>query len=310
MKDMTAFSKKYYRSLEPLINPASLGRPVDWAKLFGRSAPLELEIGFGNGEFMNRRSLDRPECDFVGVEVAWASAKRALRRLANPPRGNVRLVIMKGEAALARLFAPESLDVIRSLFPVPWPDERQEKRRLFQKAFLDLAASRLKPDGQFILVTDSPELAEWTMAQAESSALALSLEERPAEMDTKYERKWQFGGRRVFYHLWGGKISQPQVSTPEELEMQAFYRDDFDPDKFQPAGCAGEIVVKFKEFIFDPQKEQGLLRTFVVEGPLTQDFFIRIRREGDRWKISPAIASEIFPTQGVARALELAAGRA
>ena len=96
MKDMTAFSKKYYRSLEPLINPASLGRPVDWAKLFGRSAPLELEIGSGNGEFMNRRCLDRLECSFVCVEVSWASAKSAFSRLDNPPRSNVRLVILKG----------------------------------------------------------------------------------------------------------------------------------------------------------------------------------------------------------------------
>lgn len=305
---MTAFSKKYYRSLEPLINPARLPRPIDWAALFGRLAPLELEIGFGNGEFMNRISLERPERDFVGVEVAWASAKRALRRLANPPRNNTRLLIMKGEAALARLFAPESLDVVRSLFPIPWPDERQEKRRLFQKKFLDLAASRLKKDGEFILVTDSPILAEWTMLQSENSALSLEMEERPAQTDTKYERKWQFGGRRVFYHLSGRKLFQPDLPAPQEYEMQAFYRDDFDPAHFQPEGSTGEIVVKFKEFIFDAEKEQGLLRTFVVEGPLTQDFFIRIRREGGRWKISPAISSELFPTQGVAKALELAAG--
>ena len=291
-----------------MISPARQVRPIDWAALFGRQAPLELEIGFGNGEFMNRISRECPERDFVGAEVAWASAKRALRRLASPPRRNVRLLILKGEAALARLFAPESLDVVRSLFPIPWPDERQEKRRLFQTAFLNLAASRLKPDGEFILVTDSPELADWTMLQAEGSALKLELEERPAEMDTKYERKWQFGGRRVFYHLSGRKIFHPDLPGPLEYEMQAFYRDDFDPARFQPEGCAGEIVVKFKEFVFDPEKKQGLLRTFVVEGPLTQDFFIRIRREGERWKISPAISSELFPTQGVAKALELAAG--
>lgn len=304
---MTAFSKKYYRSLEPLIKPEAYARPLDWPEIFGRRAPLELEIGFGNGEFISRVSQDHPERDFVGVEVAWASAKRALRRLARPAGGNVRLALMKGEAALARLFAPESLDVIRALFPIPWPDERQEKRRLFNAGFLNLAASRLKPGGQFILVTDSPELAEWTMGQAEGSALGLSLEERPAEMDTKYERKWRFGGRRVFYHLSGEKLFHPNIPAPKEYEMQAFYRDDFNPAEFKPEGCAGEIVVKFKEFVFDSGQNQGLLRTFVVEGPLTQDFFIRIRREGERWKLSPAIAAEIFPTQGVARALELAA---
>lgn len=305
---MTAFSKKYYRSLEPLFSPARQARPVDWEAVFGRPAPLEFEIGFGNGEFMHRISLDKPERNFVGAEVAWASAKRALRRLARPPRPNVRLVLMKGEAALSRLFAPKSLDVVRALFPIPWPDERQEKKRLFQRAFLDLAASRLKDDGEFILVTDSPELAHWTLQQARGSALTLSLEERAAEMDTKYERKWQYGGRRVFYHLSGRKRADIEVPAPQEAPMQAFYRDRLNPETYAPQGCAGEIVVKFKEFIFDPAKEQGLLRTLVVEGPLTQDFFIRLRREGDKWKISPAISAELFPTQGVARALELAAG--
>lgn len=307
---MTAFSKKYYRSLEPLLKAADYPRPLNWPEIFGRERPLELEIGFGNGEYLHRLSLDEPDRDFVGVEIAWASLKRALRRLANPPRPNVRVMLMKAETALERCFAPSSLDVIRSLFPVPWPDERQEKRRLFQRDFLDLAASRLRSGGRFILVTDSPELADWTLEQARDSALLLTLEERPAEMDTKYERKWQGGGRRTFFHLAGQKsaAAPARLEGPLEIgEMQAYYRDHFDPDNYAPAGCAGDIVVKFKEFIYDRDKARGLLRAFVVEGPLTQDFFINIRREGERWKLSPAIASQLFPTQGVARALQLAA---
>lgn len=307
---MTAFSKKYYRSLEPLLKPTDHPRPLDWPAIFGRDRPLELEIGFGNGEFLHRQSLSEPERDFVGVEIAWASIKRALRRLANPPRSNVKVMLMKAEAALERSFAPNSLDVVRSLFPIPWPDERQEKKRLFHVDFLNLAASRLKAGGRFILVTDSPELAHWTLEQACDSALDLSLEERPAEMGTKYERKWQGGGRRTFFHLTGRKAEKAPARAERPLEifdMQAYYRDRLDPLHFAPTGCSGEIVVKFKEFIYDPQKAQGLLRTFVVEGPLIQDFFINIRREGDRWKLSPAISSQLFPTQGVAKALELAA---
>jgi len=304
---MTAFSKKYYRSLEPLLKPEHLPRPADWAGIFGREAPLELEIGFGNGEFLHRQSLAEPDRDFVGVEIAWASAKRALRRLAAPPRPNVRVMLMKGEAALYYCFAPESLDVVRSLFPIPWPDERQERKRLFQRAFLDLAANRLKPEGRFYLVTDSPVLADWTLDQAEGSGLAFTLEERRAELNTKYERKWQGGGQRDFFHLSGRKVGHPQIAVPEDADMQAYYRDHLNPDTFAPQGCAGDVVVKFKEFLFDRERQQGLLRTFVVEGALTQDFFLRLTREGQRWKISPAIASQLMPTQGVARALELAA---
>ncbi len=305
---MTAFSKKYYRSLAPLLKAVDHPRPLDWPGVFGRSAPLELEIGFGNGEYLHRVSRAAPERDYVGVEVAWASAKRALRRLADPPRDNVRVMLMKGEAALERCFSPRSLDVVRSLFPIPWPDERQAGRRLFSRSFLDLAASRLKDDGLFLLVTDSAELAEWTLDQAAGSALAVTREDRPGELDTKYERKWRVGGQRNFFHLTGRKVFHPPVGAPLEMEMQAFYRQDFDPQTYRPQGCAEDVVVRFKDFFFDRERQQGHLRTLVIEGSLTQEFFIAIRRQEDgRWKISPAIASQLFPTRGLARALELAA---
>ncbi len=306
---MKGEAKNYYRDLTPLIKPCALARPLNWAEIFGRQAPLELEIGFGNGEYINRLSLEYPETDFVGVELAWESTKRALRRLARPPRPNVRLMLLKAEVALDYCFAPESLSVIRALFPVPWPDERQARKRLFQRSFLDLAASRLKPDGRFLMVTDSPELADWTEAEAQDSALKLELTRRPPELDTKYERKWQIGGQRDFFRLEGGRRGGPIIyPQAAEAQMQAQYRDQFNPESFAPEGCTEDgLVVRFREFIFDAARGEGLLRAFTVEGSLTQDFYIRVKKDGQRWKFSAAIASELFPTRAVARAVQLAA---
>lgn len=90
--------------------------------------------------------------------------------------------------------------------------------------------------------------------------------------------------------------------------MQAQYRDQFNPESFAPEGCAEDgLVVRFREFIFDAARGEGLLRAFTVEGSLTQDFYIRVKKDGQRWKFSAAIASELFPTQAVARAVQLAA---
>lgn len=305
---MTAFAKKYYRSLAPLLKGTDYPSPVDWAAVFGRSAPLELEIGFGNGEYLNKLSLERPEHDFIGLEVAWSSLKRALRRLADPPRPNARVLLLDGRTGLSRLFAPRSLAVIRSLFPMPWTAEGQAHRRLFQRGFLNLAASRLRDDGLFIMVTDSLELARWTMAQAEATPLALALAEAGAGCDTKYERKWQEGGQHVFYHLTGRKVFHPPVAETEDTPLQSYLTDHFDPHAYAPQGCADDVVVKFKDFLFDEAKGEGLLRAFVLEGSLTQEFFIKIARDGGRWKFSPAIPSQLFPTRGVGRALELASG--
>lgn len=307
---MTAFSKKYYRSTAPLIQPESLARrPLDWPEIFGNSAPLELEIGFGNGEYLHRQSLENPNRNYVGVEIAWASAKRALRRLATPPRSNVRILLIKAETALERFFAEESLCAISALFPVPWPYERHEKRRLFSHKFLSLAANRLKAQGSFNLLTDNEPLAQWTLEQSTQSALEFVLEKGPSSADTKYERKWQSGGQEYFYQLTGRKkFHPPVVESWGEVEMQAYYRESFNPDNFKPLGCTiGDTVVRFKEFIFDQNQNKGLLRTLVVEDNLAQEFFIKIGQEGNRWKFSPAISSHIFPTKGVAQALELAA---
>jgi len=299
----------YYRSLAHLVQPEYHHRPLDWPRIFGRTAPLELEIGFGNGEYLHRRSLAHPERDFVGLEVAWSSAKRALRRLASPPRPNVRLIIEKAQVALALFFAPESISVCRLLFPLPWPNSRQIGLRLCHSDFLDLAADRLSTDGLFIMVTDSRELADWVLEQAQNSALNLGLTERPPELDTKYERKWQAAGQRAFYRLAGGKTAPTALSTYEEIEVRAFYRLEFSPADFRPRDEAtDEAVIRFKEFIYDSRRSEGLLRALVIEGHLTQDFYIRLRREPDgRWKISPAAPARLFPTRGLDRALELAA---
>ncbi|MDR2725144.1 MAG: hypothetical protein LBC90_03565 [Candidatus Adiutrix sp.] len=306
---------RYYRSLAPLVQPESHPRPLDWPRIFGRRAPLELEIGFGNGEYLHQSSLAHPERDFVGVEVAWASAKRALRRLAAPPRPNVKLVMEKAQVALARFFAPESLAVCRLFFPLPWPNPKQAGQRLCQREFLDLAADRLAPDGLFLLVTDSRDLADWVLDQARDSALGLSLSERPPELDTKYERKWQGAGWRSFYRLAGGKTlaektRHPALAKPEEINVRAFYRSQLDPADYRPQGLATpDLVIRFKEFIYDSGRAEGLQRALVIEGHLTQDFYIRLRREPDgRWKVSPAAPARLFPTRGLDLALELAAG--
>ena len=191
---------------------------------------------------------------------------------------------------------------------MPWPDERHEKKRLFSRQFLDLAANRLKNNGTFILRTDSELLAHWTMEQAAHSALEFNLEEGPGQVNTKYERKWQSGGQQYFYQLTGRKkFHPPVIESWGEVEMQAYYREQFNPDNFKPKDYTSlDTVVRFKEFLYDRDQCKGLLRTLVVEGSLAQDFFIRVGQEGGRWKFSPAISSHIFPTHGVAQALELA----
>ncbi|MDR1035425.1 MAG: hypothetical protein LBT40_02270 [Deltaproteobacteria bacterium] len=301
-------SRKYYRSLAPLLPATVLNPGPSWKAIFGREAPMDLEIGFGNGEFLSRQSLAEPGRDFVGLEISWPSVKRALRRIGKPPRSNVRLVCLPAGPALSLYFPEESVSVARALFPVPWPKEKHAKKRLFSRKFLDLLASRLVPHGAFHMVTDDPVLARWTVEQSLGSALPLALEEREEALDTKYGRKWETRGARIFYYLEGVKARHPEVPRRGTEAMQPTFLDTLDPQTFSPAGISGETAVVFRDFVWDPLRETGFLSTKVVEGDFIQEFFIRLRRDPDgRYRLYPALAHQVFPTEGVRKALELAA---
>ncbi|MDR1164790.1 MAG: hypothetical protein LBO66_02780 [Deltaproteobacteria bacterium] len=302
---------KYYRSLAPLLSADFLREPFSWSDVFGRAAPLELEIGFGNGEYLSRSARLSPERDFVGLEIAWPSVIRALRRLSPSPYRNVRLIRLPATFALERFFPPQSLSAVKALFPVPWPKEGQARRRLFSRAFLDLVAARLKPDGRFWMVTDDPTLAAWTLAEAEGSALQMEESLREASLDTKYERKWSARGRTRFFHLAGTPRGVPAIPPKGPTDMRPLYLDSLDPHNFRPQGASGDTTVIFREFLYDGEKESGLLDVKVVESSFIQEFFIRARKEPDgRWKLYPAHSSRVFPTEGVAYALKLLAGLA
>ncbi|MDR2405394.1 MAG: hypothetical protein LBE27_03385 [Deltaproteobacteria bacterium] len=298
--------RRYYRSLSPLISPGLLPQGLDATLLFGREAPLELEIGFGNGEYLSRHSLKFPERDFIGVEIAWPSVKRALRRLGAPPRENVRIVCLPAWPVLKKLFKEESLTVVRALYPVPWP--KHPSKRLFSQGFLNLIASRLKADGIFHMVTDDLELAKWTMEEGEGSALSLTLSEEGSILNTKYERKWEESGKLRFYHLKGRKTTEPHIPKPYGGPMKPHYLKDLEPSSYRPRGANGDITVVFREFIFDGDKRQGLLNCKVVEDSFVQEFFIRVKEvEDGLWKLYPALSERVFPTEGVELSLKLAA---
>ncbi|MDR2340098.1 MAG: hypothetical protein LBF40_08205 [Deltaproteobacteria bacterium] len=299
--------KRYYRSLSPLITAEEMARGLELPALFGRVAPVELEIGFGNGEFLNRESLARPERDFLGIEIAWPSVKRALRRLGNPPRKNARLLCLPAWPALSRTIPQKSLALVRSLYPVPWP--RNEGKRLFSKAFLSLVASRLEDGGSFHMVTDDPPLAEWALAQSEGSGLALSLKEEGAIQNTKYERKWESSGIESFLHLSGPKAFHPDIPEPKAPPMKPLYLTGLEPSTYRPKGISGPTSVVFRELVFDGNAGEGLLNCKVVEDSFVQEFFIRLRRteKPDVWKLYPALSERVFPTEGVQLALRLAA---
>jgi tRNA (guanine-N7-)-methyltransferase len=131
----------------------------DWPSIFGRRAPLVLEIGFGNGEQLLWSALNEADKDFIGVEVHRPGVGRLLNALAAHHVDNVRLYNCDVVDVLETAIAPLTLSEARIYFPDPWPKKRQNKRRLIQPDFVALLAARIAIGGRLHLATDWADYA-------------------------------------------------------------------------------------------------------------------------------------------------------
>ncbi|MEM7309933.1 MAG: hypothetical protein AAF682_24880 [Planctomycetota bacterium] len=196
--------------------------PIDWAAELGRDAPLALEIGFGNGEFLEREAARRPDRNHVGIELSWTSATYLFRRLDRGATPNVRVLLANAELALQLLFAPGSLDEVFINHPCPWPKERHHGRRLVRPETLPLLASRMAPGAPVTIVTDHAAYAEWIAETLEGQTAlrpvhgATEIPEPPGRETTKYQRKAMAAGVPIHYFPWR-KASEPDGPVPALL---------------------------------------------------------------------------------------------
>lgn len=144
-------------------------QPIDLRGLFPRSAPVVLEIGFGNGEQLLHASINEPERNFIGIEVHRPGVGRLMNGLATADVDNIRVSNHDAVEVLGNQIASQSLDEVRIYFPDPWPKKRHHKRRLIQPDFIELLASRVRPGGLLHLATDWAEYAEHMLEVIDSS---------------------------------------------------------------------------------------------------------------------------------------------
>jgi tRNA (guanine-N7-)-methyltransferase len=298
-----------YISLAPLVPWKQMPRPIDWAGVFGRNAPLELEIGCGNGEVLVRRALARPEANLVGLDHGWPSARRALRRINLAGAANARVLQAEAELALERLFVEKSLSRAWCFFPRPWPKPRHEPRRLFCNRFMRLLNSRLEPGAACLVVTDHRPYLEWALAQAKGSGLEAAWSERPPGLDSKYERKWRGQGQEVFYELTLVKKRHLPWPLPEEPSLHYPVIKGFDPARLGVFEHWGDTPVMCKDVLYDAASGRGMLRMVVLEDGLEQAFYLELLPAGGGHLLRPAPGCGVLPSLGVQLALELTAKR-
>ncbi|HWY24052.1 MAG TPA: tRNA (guanosine(46)-N7)-methyltransferase TrmB [Nevskia sp.] len=135
------------------------GAVLDPAALFGRTAPLVVEIGFGNGDHLLASAQKRPDSDFLGIEVHRPGAGRVLQQADKLGLANLRVLCADAVEVLRQGLRPGTVDEVVIFFPDPWPKKRHHKRRLVQPAFARVLARALRPGGRLRLATDWADYA-------------------------------------------------------------------------------------------------------------------------------------------------------
>jgi tRNA (guanine-N7-)-methyltransferase len=193
--DPTVELSKHFRTVEELV-----GAPWDPTALFGREAPLEIEVGSGKGLFLQNAALAHPEHNFLGIEVAFKYARFIAYRLAK--RNILNAIAVHGDGLrLFREWIPtDSLAAVHVYFPDPWWKARHHKRRVMTEAFLADVTRTLQPGGRLHFWTDVKEYFDNTLELiANSTPLAgpIAVPEKPAEHDLDYRTHFE---RRMRLH--------------------------------------------------------------------------------------------------------------
>jgi tRNA (guanine-N7-)-methyltransferase len=202
---MTAAQDRAWTELWPRYGIETGAAPLDLPAHFGRSAPVTLEIGFGNGESLVSLAAVHPERDFLGIEVHRPGVGHLMLRAEELKLTNVRAICRDAVEVLQQCIAAATLDELLLYFPDPWPKKRHHKRRIVQPSFVALVADRLRKGGVFRLATDWQPYAEHMLEVTSGCALLRNLspddryvprpDSRPV---TRFERR----GERLGHGVW------------------------------------------------------------------------------------------------------------
>lgn len=132
---------------------------LDPAAVFGRRAPLVVEIGFGAGDHLLASASGRRDHDFLGIEVHRPGVGRVLQQAEKLELSNLRVLCHDAVEVLRDFLPAGAADEVVIFFPDPWPKKRHHKRRLVQPEFAALVAGALRPGGRLRLATDWADYA-------------------------------------------------------------------------------------------------------------------------------------------------------
>ena len=177
--------------------------PLDAPALFGHTAPLVLEIGFGMGDATATIAQTLPDTDFLGVEVHTPGVGALLKHIDERQIGNIRIVQHDAVEVLEHMIPPGALAGVHIFFPDPWHKKKHNKRRLIQPPFVARLVTRLAPGGYLHCATDWQPYAEQMLEVLSAEpALQNTAEGYAPRPEYRPLTKFEARGLRLGHGVW------------------------------------------------------------------------------------------------------------
>jgi len=178
---------------------------IDFEKIFEKSQPTILEIGFGNGDSLLEMATNEPKRNFLGIEVYEAGVGRLINEANKRSLTNIKTIKEDAVEVLKNNIANDSLSGFQLYFPDPWHKKKHHKRRIVQPEFMDIISSKLI-NGSFVhMATDWENYAEHMMEVLEKHKNFKNMQSahiyspRPERRPiTKFEKR----GERLGHGVW------------------------------------------------------------------------------------------------------------
>jgi len=199
----TSGQAKALQTLGPRFVLPYTPTPLQAAAVFGRDAPLVLEIGFGMGEASAHIARVRPDDHFLCCDIHAPGVGALLGHIGAQGLENIRIIAHDAVEVLEHMLPPASLAGVHIFFPDPWHKKRHHKRRLIQPPFVAQLVTRLAPGGYVHCATDwqpyAEQILEVLSAEPRLTNTADGYAPRPAyRPTTKFERR----GQRLGHGVW------------------------------------------------------------------------------------------------------------
>ena len=187
--------------------PANCFAPLDFQEIYGRRAPVQVDLGCGDGAFLAALAADNPGTDFLGVERLVGRVRSACRKIEHGGLTNARLLRFEISYAVERLLPEDSVAGFHIMFPDPWPKRRHAPRRLVTETFLAALHRTLVPNGTVRIATDETEyFRQITRLVSASPFFAIAADAAPPGPMSKFEKRFTEQGLPI-HRLGLRKIS-------------------------------------------------------------------------------------------------------